>query len=76
MALAAHVGRADLLVVDDLVHAARNRVGVVVKPEVAQHHGRRENHGRRVGDILSLDVLGDVSASWFKEGVFLTARMD
>lgn len=32
--------------------------------------GDREN-ARRVGNILALDVLGDVSASGLEEGVFL-----
>lgn len=67
--LASHVARADLALLDDLVDGARDPVRLVVEGEVLEHERRREEHRRRVRDVLAGNVLGDVSASGLEEGV-------
>lgn len=41
---------------------------MLVKTQVAEHHGGGEEHSRWVGLILALDVKTDVSASWLENG--------
>ena len=40
-------------------------------PEVPEHHGRAQDHRRRVGPVRAHDVLRDVAASGLKERVLL-----
>lgn len=66
-----HIRRSNLAIIDDLVDRACDGVGMMIETQMAQHHSRRENHGSRIGDILALDILSDVSASGLEQGEFL-----
>jgi hypothetical protein len=56
----------------DVVDGTGNRVGLRLEAEVAKHERGREDHRRRVGDVLAHDVLGDVPASGLEERVLAT----
>jgi hypothetical protein len=53
----------DLPVSNDLVNRLRDTVGVVVKTDVAQHHGSGQEQRSGVSLVLALDVETDVTAS-------------
>jgi hypothetical protein len=52
---------------NDLVDRLRDAVGVVVKTDMAQHHGSRQDQGSGVSLVLALDVETDVTASRLEE---------
>lgn len=53
---------------NDLVNGLRNAVGVVIKTNVSQHHGSRQDQSSGVGLVLALDVKTDVTASGLENG--------
>ena len=59
----AHVRGLDGAAQDGLGDGVGNLVGMVIETEVTEHHDRREDHGRGVGSVASLDVLSDVTAT-------------
>lgn len=59
----AHVGGLDSSAQDGLGDSVGNLVGVVIETEVTEHHNRREDHGRGVGSVASLNILSDVTAA-------------
>ena len=40
-------------------------------PEMSEHHGRGEDHGRGIGAVRAHDVLGDVPAARLEVSIFL-----
>ena len=58
----------DLPLGDDLVDGLRDAVGVVVKTNVAQHHGGGQDQGSGVSLVLALDVETDVTAARLENG--------
>jgi hypothetical protein len=40
-------------------------------PQVSQHHGSAEDHGRWVGFVRASDVLSNMTTSWLEKSVFL-----
>ena len=53
---------------NDLVDGLRDAVGVVIKTNVAQHHGGGQDQSSRVGLVLALDVETDVTATGLEDG--------
>lgn len=58
-----HVGGLDSAAQNGLGDSVGNLVSVVIETEVTEHHNRREDHGRGVGSVASLDILSDVTAA-------------
>lgn len=58
----------NLPVSNDLVDRLRDAVGVVIKTNVAQHHGGGQDQSSRVGLVLALDVETDVTATGLEDG--------
>jgi hypothetical protein len=52
--LTAHVRSAHPTALDNVLYRVCDLVRVVVEAEVPKHHAGREDHGRRVRDILAL----------------------
>jgi hypothetical protein len=58
----------DLPISDNLVNGLGDAVGMVIKTNVAQHHGGGQDQSGRVGLVLALDVKTDVTASRLEDG--------
>jgi hypothetical protein len=61
-------GILDLPIGDNLVNRLRDAVGMVIKTNVSQHHGSRQDQSSGVSLVLALDIETDVTASRLEKG--------
>lgn len=73
--IAANVLGADLASSQHVVGGLADSVGMLIQTQMAQQHGRRQDHGSGVGLVAALDVETNVSAARLKHSV-LTSNVD